>query len=664
MKKVLKIIAISLASLLAILLITVGILSWVIFTPEKLTPIVRNQMDNMLICDYELGEVELTFFSTFPQFGLQINDLTIINPLPEAPSDTVFSASKMLAFLDIKPLWKNNELIINEVEIKKAQILAFTDSLGNANYDIMKPDEEPDTTAFELPFNLLQIDKINLTDARVIYQDVPMDMIIALDGLNGNVQLDWKEQLINGKLNAQAQSFSFYWDESDYLKDAALAVKTPFSVDLADTKLILSDALLSVNEMDFDLNTLVHLPEDVDGMFLDVDFKSVELQLTDVMDLMSLPFGEYLEGMEATGKTFINGTFKGYIADFEMPVFSLQAKFREVDFDYESLPYMLYDVSGIADVEMDLNHEENWNVKVSDFDAKTKYSHLAGSALVDQLTEDMRFDIQAKLNLNLVDAKPFLPDDMPLDIKGMASGHANIKFLYSQFDQDQYDKMHIHGKVKLHHFIADYDTINLQSRLADVAFSMPNTKSKLHDFIALDIDTKQLDVTAGKDITAVLNDLSLLLATNNLMADDLPLSMGGNFQSGVLSAAMDDMQALLQSPRGDFNFEMDTQDSTAIPRMNLNLDMHQLIATMDTIHIDIHEPIVKLAYLSRVLVSCDQIVSSGTPIALGGNTGRSTGPHLHYEIRYLGNAVNPVKLIDFAALTPELRAAPCFLLML
>ena len=37
-------------------------------------------------------------------------------------------------------------------------------------------------------------------------------------------------------------------------------------------------------------------------MFLDVDFKSVELQLTDVMDLMSLPFGEHLEGMEATGK--------------------------------------------------------------------------------------------------------------------------------------------------------------------------------------------------------------------------------------------------------------------------------------------------------------------------------------------------------------------------
>ncbi len=596
MKKVLKIIAISLASLLAILLIAVGILSWVIFTPEKLTPIVRNQLDKMLVCDYELGEVELTFFSTFPQFGLQINDLTIINPLPGAPSDTVISSPKILASLDIKPLWKNNELIINEVEIKKAQILAFTDSLGNANYDIMIPDEEPDTTAFELPFSLLQINTINLTDARVTYQDMPMDMLIALDGLNGNVQLDWKEQLINGKLNAQAQSFSFYWDESDYLKDAVLAAKTPFSFDLADTKLSLSDALLSVNHMDFDLNTLVHLPADVDGMFLDIDFKSVELQLTDVMDLMSLPFGEYLEGMEATGKTFINGSFKGYIADFEMPVFALQAKFHEVDFDYESLPYMLYDVSGIADVEMDLNHEENWNVKVSDFDAKTKYSHLAGSALVDQLTEDMRFDIQAKLNLNLVDAKPFLPDDMPLDIQGMANGHANIKFLFSQFDQNQFDKMHINGKLKLHNFIADYDTINLQSKLADLAFNMPNVKSRKHNFIALDINTNQLDVHAGQEITAVLNDLSLLLATNNLLADNLPLAMGGAFQSGALTAVMDDMQALMKKPKGDFDFEMDTQDSTAIPLAKLNIAMQQLVADMDTIHVDIANASGKIIY--------------------------------------------------------------------
>lgn len=52
-------------------------------------------------------------------------------------------------------------------------------------------------------------------------------------------------------------------------------------------------------------------------------------------------------------------------------------------------------------------------------------------------------------------------------------------------------------------------------------------------------------------------------------------------------------------------------------------------------------------HMSRTLVHENDSVTAGQPIGLGGNTGRSTGPHLHYEMRFLGNAFNPTKLIDF-----------------
>lgn len=55
------------------------------------------------------------------------------------------------------------------------------------------------------------------------------------------------------------------------------------------------------------------------------------------------------------------------------------------------------------------------------------------------------------------------------------------------------------------------------------------------------------------------------------------------------------------------------------------------------------------AHLSRVLVEENERITAGEIIGLGGNTGRSTGSHLHYEIRYLGNAINPELLIDFSA---------------
>ena len=52
-------------------------------------------------------------------------------------------------------------------------------------------------------------------------------------------------------------------------------------------------------------------------------------------------------------------------------------------------------------------------------------------------------------------------------------------------------------------------------------------------------------------------------------------------------------------------------------------------------------------HLSKQIVTENQYVRAGQPIGLGGNTGRSTGSHLHFETRLCGVALNPALMFDF-----------------
>jgi len=274
MKKILKIFLISLASLLLIVIIAGGIATWLIFTPEKLTPIVTKQAAKYIHCKSEIGEVELTFFSTFPQFGLKTRQLTLINPVTGTPNDTLLYVKEIIGIINMKALIKNNELIVNDFSLSNGSVCIFIDNNGNANFDIFgDAASEPDTTQTGLIFKVIDIENVDLKNMNVLYIDESMNLKADVRRLTAKINGSMKTDDIVGKIDVQPFDLSM-----EYCPDESSVLKTEirnFSAKInGSMKSDVINATVGVNPFDLTLHY------DSDSLKLDTDVRNLSVAIS------------------------------------------------------------------------------------------------------------------------------------------------------------------------------------------------------------------------------------------------------------------------------------------------------------------------------------------------------------------------------------------------
>ena len=183
MKKALKIFGITLGCIILLLTIVIGSALWVVFTPERLTPIVRNVASEYVKCEHHIGKVELTFFSTFPHFGLAIDSIIVVNPMEGAPSDTVLSVPHAVTSVDVMALLNEKTLSIPTLRVPDLQANIYVAADGQANYDMLALPQDTtaeDTTAFVLPFDKIAVGELVVSAKSLRYTSEPDTMDIAL----------------------------------------------------------------------------------------------------------------------------------------------------------------------------------------------------------------------------------------------------------------------------------------------------------------------------------------------------------------------------------------------------------------------------------------------------------------------------------------------------
>lgn len=567
MKTTIKILLWTLASLIIAVMIAIAVLVWWVFTPEKITPAVQNELAKMLTCDTKLERVELTFFSTFPEFALHLQGVSMVNPMDDAPSDTLLRAATACVTFDVMEFMKNDVLVVREVLLSDALVNAYVDASGKANYSVMPPSAEVDTAAFELPFSRLSIDKIDLQNVTVVYHDVPMKLKVDMSEVHGRMTMEGKTDLFTGLLNLSSPSLSLDYDSVIYLDSVSTRISTDYSFAMNRILLQMENAEVELNDLPLELQAEVENNSSSGDLIMDISFASEgKLPVKPLLKMVPASFTHYLEGINLDGKAALNGTLKGVVNDSSLPHLMVNIDLEKASFAYEGMPYQLRDMSGKADVVFDLKDEKSWHIVVNEFDARTFNSRITGSGRIDDLMGDMRFTLKAGGVLSLADVAPMLPDDMNINLRGIARGTMNLRFLFSQMMNFEFDKMKADGSFRISDFSALYDTIKAESRFADLAFQLPASdafKGGIHSqqpasssvnvdgqkqapaistagasFMSFQLQSDRLQVQQGDSTSAILNGLKLNAAVSNLMDSTLAMVLEIDGDVNSLNAEM------------------------------------------------------------------------------------------------------------------------------
>jgi len=594
MKKALKIIGITLGSVVGVSLIAVCIVVWFVFTPAKLTPIVKSYIPAFVSCQTELDTVDLTFFSTFPHFGLRLHNVALINPMDGAPSDTVAYIGDLVATVDVNEYLQNANVVINGVYIDNTVANIYVNADSVANYDVFISDTTAEDTTSSSMFNQLAIKDVKLTNVSAQYIDVPSKMNASISNINlnadvlmegdsiatdmtitsdaidfaltdstqltasvGNLETHFSGGLGNynnlkGTLKMALNTVSAKMGETQYLDSLKqISATVPMEVTLDSLKIVLKEALLGINEHQISLTGEAEIGDDIR---MDMFFSTNDIRLNQLFTLIPDELlKEYLDGIDLNGVVQLSGNVRGIMNDTLMPLITADANYSEGTVVVEGLGHDLYDVAANAHVNIDLNEEKNSTVKLNSLSAKTGKSSVTATGEILDLMNKMIFDIRANARIWLLDLK----NDMPEYI--FATGWADA-VLTAKCDMDaltnvDLNRIKANGTINLTDFDAVYeDSTLVNSEKMAIEFKLPTTYSQkeFKEVLDLNIKSGKLSVEMLDFFKTKLYDADIRLGLSDVMDTTKDVAMACDLNIKDIDYVMeaDTISAAVRNTKG------------------------------------------------------------------------------------------------------------------
>lgn len=524
MKRVLIITGWSLLGLFGAIIIALSIACYLIFTPARLTAIAHQVADQYVTCEYELDEVELTYFSTFPYFGVSVKDACLINPMEGAQSDTLVVVPELLVSLKLIDAIHGN-ICIKRFHLRDATANIYIAADGTTNFDVFKSEdddeeEEEDEGGWQLKSVRWEED-LKVSARHLSFVDEKDTIAASLDEASIVLASQKRDDLDGARLDLSAQHVCATLKGEEYAQDLELRLHLPVYYKNLE-HVYIDKAKLQVNDFGLLLDGEAGTPDLSSGVYTCDATVSTDgaWQIQEILALVPERFKASLKDIKVDGLMALEANVKGTYADSIMPVLTAHLDVKEGKGAYKPLPYTVRDLQLDADARLDLNKQQPSTVTINKLSAKTKESRIAAKGKVEDLLEDMLLDLHLDIDANLPDFAYFMPKE--IDLKGQTKGKANAKIRLSDLSEMRLEKGTIDADLTLTDIAYTMDSMEatLPYTKAKVFIPNKNPSRKSVNWACVDLDTKQVDFSMDTTINAALGASMIRIEAANVLNNE------------------------------------------------------------------------------------------------------------------------------------------------
>lgn len=456
-KKTLKISGITLGTVLLVLLVAIAFVINFIVTPKKLTPVVLDAANQTLNAHLDMESVELTFFSTFPQFGLKVKNGSLVskalNDSSWCKTDSLLSFKECVLTVNPIAYLTENRIVVHNLSLEEVAVYAYRNKTGKANWEVTRAsvDTIPADTA-STDFNSeIDIRNIELKHANLVFDDRNTDIYSRIDDANLKLRLSLTKGISTLGLKFDNKNILF-WQQGELLVNKiATSLRTDIMVDRQTAVWKLKDMELDVNGIRLDVNGAFRRDTVAKTIGMDLEYGLHAPSMETVLRMIPKSYVKDSK-VSAKGEVTVSGRVRGVYGDKKLPAVSLKIGIKEASAQYKGLPYGIDEVTADFDAYVDLMRHQPSYLNLKIFHFKGAHTEVLADAKVDDLLDDPLITFHTKSTVDLDALAKTFPLQESVTITGKLDADMGMKCRLSALKKQDIGRMKLGGKLELKDF--------------------------------------------------------------------------------------------------------------------------------------------------------------------------------------------------------------------